>query len=114
VISSKARATVQEWGDHYALIGPYNAASAAIEFEPLPPSRFVKRLIDAMAEKQGIAVHFGRWLVKGYPRVFLLDLSSGYSKLPRWRNELQVWVPLPSRPLPSDPLALFLWSVFRF
>lgn len=89
VISSKARANVQEWGDHYALVGPYNAATAAIEFEPLPPSHFAQQVIDAMRDKQGIRVHFGRWLVKGYPRVFLLELESGYAKLPRWRTELQ-------------------------
>ena len=89
MIASKALNTVQEWGDRYALIGPYNPSTAAVEFEPLIPSDFSKRVINACKEKHGITVHFGRWLVKGYPRVFLIDTRTAYDQLPKWRSELQ-------------------------
>jgi glycogen(starch) synthase len=65
VMVSKALITVQEWGDRYALIGPYNKASAAQEFEPIPPSQLVTEVLDDLKRKHGIIVYFGRWLVKG-------------------------------------------------
>jgi hypothetical protein len=80
---------VQEWGDRYALIGPYNKASAAQEFEPIPPSQLVTEVLDDLKRKHGIIVYFGRWLVKGYPRVFLIDTNSSMHNLGKWRYELE-------------------------
>jgi glycogen(starch) synthase len=89
VMVSKALITVQEWGDRYALIGPYNKASAAQEFEPIPPSQLVTEVLDDLKRKHGIIVYFGRWLVKGYPRVFLIDTNSSMHNLGKWRYELE-------------------------
>jgi len=89
VLSSKALVTVKEWGDRYALIGPYIPASAALEFDPLPPTKFAGELISTLKQKHGIIVHFGRWLVKGYPRCFLIDPKSSAHNLGMWRHDLQ-------------------------
>lgn len=87
VMTSKARITVNEWGDRYGLIGPWSEI-ANREFEEIPPSKLSSTLIDTMKQKYGIKVYFGRWLVKGYPKVFLLDLGSSRGQLEQWRHEL--------------------------
>lgn len=71
----------------YALVGPFSDVSFR-EFEEVPPSKLVSTLIDQMQKKYGIKVYFGRWLVKGYPKAFLLDPSSSFSKIAEWRNDL--------------------------
>lgn len=89
VLSSKALVTVKQWGDRYACVGPYIPASAALEFDPLTPTKVAATLIDQLKVKHGIIVHFGRWLVKGYPRCFLIDPKSSTHNLAMWRNDLQ-------------------------
>jgi len=89
VLTTKAEVTVREWGDRFAFVGPYYQKAAAFEFEQIKPSDFVASVIEQLSLKHQIKVHFGRWLVKGYPRVFLLDLESSRHKLPAWRSELQ-------------------------
>jgi len=89
VISSKAKVTVQEWGDHYNLLGPFNASTAAIEFEPLPASELSQKILDRLRDEHSIIAHYGRWLVPGQPHVFLFELSSSFDKLPAWRRDLQ-------------------------
>eukprot|EP01125_Pyxidicula_operculata_P001266 TRINITY_DN11171_c0_g1_i1.p1 TRINITY_DN11171_c0_g1~~TRINITY_DN11171_c0_g1_i1.p1 ORF type:complete len:643 (+),score=140.55 TRINITY_DN11171_c0_g1_i1:50-1978(+) len=88
VLSSKALVTVQEWHDRYALIGPYYKKSAATEFEQIQPSTFAKHVLEKIEDKHGIKIYFGRWLIKGYPRVFLIDCASATKNLDRWRHEL--------------------------
>eukprot|EP01105_Mastigella_eilhardi_P005572 TRINITY_DN1724_c0_g1_i10.p1 TRINITY_DN1724_c0_g1~~TRINITY_DN1724_c0_g1_i10.p1 ORF type:complete len:663 (+),score=195.26 TRINITY_DN1724_c0_g1_i10:169-2157(+) len=89
VISSKAHVTVQEWGDRYAMVGIYDPQSAAVEFEELQPTKMSLKLVEALQQKYGITVHFGRWLIDGYPRCFLLDPGSSRHNLGQWRFELQ-------------------------
>uniref|UniRef100_A0A6B2KZL5 Glycogen [starch] synthase n=1 Tax=Arcella intermedia TaxID=1963864 RepID=A0A6B2KZL5_9EUKA len=88
VLSTKALVTVQEWGDRYALIGPYYKKTAATEFEPMRPSPMIQTVLEQMEEKHSIKVHFGRWLIKGYPRVLLIDMDSAMKYLDRWRRDL--------------------------
>jgi glycogen(starch) synthase len=72
----------------YALIGPYSKNSAAQEFEQIPPSTLTANVLETLRQKYGIIVYFGRWLVKGYPRVFLIDTMSSMHNLGAWRYEL--------------------------
>ncbi|KAF2073899.1 hypothetical protein CYY_004787 [Polysphondylium violaceum] len=88
VLKSKAPVTVDEYKSRYALIGPYNPETAATEFEPLIPGPLSSPVIDNMMKKYGIHVHFGKWLVEGYPKVFLIDLQSSMHKLGEWRWDL--------------------------
>ena len=72
VIRSKVPEMVQRWGGRYCMIGPYNPATASVEFEPAPLTgpfgQAAKRLQD-----EGLYVHYGRWLVTGRPHVVLLE-----------------------------------------
>lgn len=92
VISTKAFNSVQTWSENYALLGPYNPSSAAIEFEPLLPPPHSEEVIRSLSSTHGITVHYGRWLVKGYPRVYLFELNSpgiNSMKVAGWRRDLQ-------------------------
>lgn len=77
----------------YALIGPYTNSA---EFEEIPPSKLSGDVIDTVQEKYGIKVYFGRWLVKGYPKVFLIDLKSSAHRLEEWRGSLMTSFASPS------------------
>ncbi|KAM9943791.1 hypothetical protein ACTFIT_008370 [Dictyostelium discoideum] len=88
VLKTKAPVTVEEYKSRYALIGPYNASTAPTEFEPLIPGPLSSPIIENMMKKYGIHVHFGKWLVEGYPKVFLIDLHSSMHKLGEWRWDL--------------------------
>ena len=89
MISSKAHTTVREWGNRYALIGQYDQKSAAVEFEALEPTKLAKAIVNTMEKNHGVKVYYGRWLVKGYPRCFLIDVRSSMHRLGEWRWDLQ-------------------------
>lgn len=72
VIRSKAESMVERWGSRYCLVGPYNAASASIEFEERRPSGRWAQLMEAL-ERRGVRAHIGHWLITGRPRVILLE-----------------------------------------
>jgi len=78
VIRSKAESMVERWGSRYCLVGPYNPASASIEFEERRPSGRWATLMESL-ERRGVRAHFGHWLITGRPRVILLEhgLSPG-------------------------------------
>jgi len=88
VLRSKASSSVEELGDHYILIGPYNEATAKQEVEIFelpdgPLATAVQKLRDL-----GFKVVTGTWLVDGNPLLVLLDINSASWKLDRYKNEL--------------------------
>src|SRR5690349_24258165 len=66
VLRSKAAAMQTRWGDNYCLIGPYNPATAAMEFEERATEGVVREVLDRL-RNQGISCHYGRWLIPGRP-----------------------------------------------
>jgi len=90
VIRSKVPSMIENWGDRYFLIGPYNSAAAAVEFEEAPPPQQLLWPIESMRAR-GFEVHFGHWLVSGRPQVLLLNANSAMTKLAEakyflWKN----------------------------
>ena len=81
VLRSKAVAMQERWGDNYCLIGPYNPATAAMEFEERADRGNRTRGAGSIAASQGIACHYGRWLIPGRPRVILLDYRARFGRL---------------------------------
>ena len=75
VLRSKAPEMVSEWKDRYALLGPYNAGQAAIEFEEERLGDGLDEAADLLREA-GLSVHVGRWQVSGKPRAVLIDLEA--------------------------------------
>jgi len=80
VIRSKAPQMARIYGDHYYLIGPYNADTAAVEIEYAQPTGSVAVAIERL-RSLGIIVHYGHWLITGRPRVILLDFGAAMSRL---------------------------------
>ena len=72
VLRSKAPSMVDRWKDRYCLVGPYDAQTAAVEFEPAPLSGPLGQAVKQM-QAQGIETHFGRWLVTGRPHLVLIN-----------------------------------------
>jgi glycogen(starch) synthase len=80
VLRSKAPAMVQRWGERYTLIGPYNPQTAALEFEEQATEGFIRGALDRV-RNQGIACHFGTWMIPGSPQVILLDYRGRFANL---------------------------------
>jgi glycogen(starch) synthase len=78
VLRTKADSMVARWDTRYCMIGPYNPATAALEFEELPTEGIIREALDRL-RADGIPCHFGRWLVPGRPRVILLDYRARYA-----------------------------------
>ncbi|CAG5135016.1 unnamed protein product [Candidula unifasciata] len=88
VIKTKAPVTVEEWGEQFCLIGPYNEACVRTEVELLEPHLHSYRETIASMRNAGIKVYFGRWLIDGYPKVVLFDIGSAAWKLDEFKHEL--------------------------
>ena len=80
VLRTKAAAMTEKWGDRYCLIGPYNPATAAIEFEERPTEGFIRQTLDRLRDA-GMPCHYGEWLIPGRPPVILLDYRARFSCL---------------------------------
>jgi glycogen(starch) synthase len=80
VLRTKARAMQERWGDRYALIGPYDPATVAGEFEEDRPDGVFRDIIDT-ARRYGVDAKHGRWLVPGRPRTILLDYRQRFDRL---------------------------------
>lgn len=90
VLRSKAPVSTKRWGDRYCLVGPYNAKTAATEFEEIPRNGPFGRACDLM-ESRGIRVKFGRWLITGRPQAVLIDYMAHTDRVAScnyylWRN----------------------------
>ncbi len=88
VVASKAAEMVRRYPDSYFLVGPYFPAKALGVFEESVPPEHCKECFEDL-KKEGIDVHTGTWLVKGNPRVLLIDFTN-YVKN---KNEIkrQLW-----------------------
>lgn len=90
VIRSKAPRMIENWGNRYCLIGPYNPGTAAIEFEAAKPSGLIAIAL-AVLKSAGFEAHYGHWLVSGRPQVILLNTHSAMRNLTEikyflWKN----------------------------
>ena len=80
VLKTKAPAMLSRWGNNYLLLGPYNAESATIEFEPTDIDPLIRSAADSL-QSLGIVAYCGRWLIKGKPQVILFDFSARFNSL---------------------------------
>ncbi len=80
VLRTKAPAMQRVWEDRFFLIGPYNPATAALEFEERPTEGFIRQALDRLRDA-GMPCHYGHWLVAGRPRVILLDYRARFGSL---------------------------------
>ena len=81
VLRTKAASMIEKWGDRYCLIGPYNPATAAVEFEEQPTYGSIRDTLQRLKAETGVQAYFGRWLITGRPRVILVDHRSRFGDL---------------------------------
>uniref|UniRef100_A0A4W6EMN1 Glycogen [starch] synthase n=1 Tax=Lates calcarifer TaxID=8187 RepID=A0A4W6EMN1_LATCA len=88
VIQTKAKITVDEWGENYYMMGPYFEQNFKTQVEGCePPNPAIRKAMDALIHN-GCQVHFGRWLIEGSPYVILFDIGSAAWNLDRWKGDL--------------------------
>lgn len=80
VLRSKAASMLEQWGDRYCLVGPYNPMTAAYEFEEQPTEGHIRETLDSL-RRDGVPCHFGRWLIPGRPNAILLDYRARFPHL---------------------------------
>lgn len=72
----------------YCLIGIYRESAAAQEFEPFSPPPLFRETFKRLEAMRELRVHYGRWLVPGYPRCILLEISNQMSNAARCKADL--------------------------
>ncbi|CAN5744784.1 glycogen/starch synthase [soil metagenome] len=80
VLKSKAPLMVEHWGERYCMIGPYEAKTAALEFEETPPTGVIGKAVNILRD-QGLQLRHGRWMISGRPRCILIDHWQGTAAL---------------------------------
>lgn len=97
VIKTKARVTVEEYGERYCLLGPLAHKTASLEVEHLQKSHSgpLNEAIRIM-RSQGVNVVYGRWLIEGAPFVVLFDLESVRHRVNEWKSNLWETAQLPT------------------
>ncbi|MGQ0627637.1 MAG: glycosyltransferase [Phycisphaerales bacterium] len=80
VLKSKVPTMVERWGERYCLIGPWEPAKAALEFEETTPTGIIGQAVQAL-RAEGLHVHHGRWLIAGRPKVLLVEHWQGTERL---------------------------------
>jgi|SaaInlV_120m_DNA_4_1040238.scaffolds.fasta_scaffold00492_16 glycogen synthase len=79
VVKSKADLINSAYEDYY-LIGPYVENKAKETFNEETPSKELAKIFSELAG-QGITCYFGEWLIKGKPKVILMDVSKATDQI---------------------------------
>jgi len=87
VISSKAAQIMRIFKNEYYLVGPYFPKKTYGIFEETPVPEKYKISVEKL-KKEGLEIHYGKWLVKGDPNVFLID----FSKYTANKNEIKKYL----------------------
>ena len=119
VIRSKVPSMVDRWHGRYCLIGPYNQATASVEFEEAPLTGAIGQAVKQLRDL-GVGAHYGRWLVTGRPNVVLLDYLSIFNRLHEikfylWKNH-HITLPADDELMNNvvafgELVRMFLWAV---
>ena len=109
VLKSKARPTVEQYGEKYCLVGPFVKEKNKGEFEEAKvPTEWKDAFLDL--EKEGIILKFGYWTVPGNPKVVLIDFSKWMSRGDEIKKELWEKFKVDSFNSPSDYTEPLIWS----
>ncbi|VVB80993.1 Glycogen synthase [uncultured archaeon] len=95
VVQSKILPMQEYYGAGYFLVGPYFPKKAwGIFEERLPPDEC--RSAFERLKKEGIDVHFGTWITKGNPDVFLVDFTNFSAQKDDIKRNLWDWYQIDS------------------
>jgi len=86
VIKSKAAQMMKKYKNYYA-IGPYYPDKAAKETIKQEPPDFIQNVFSKL-EARGIKCYYGTWMIKGKPKVILVDPNALMGKVDDIKTEL--------------------------
>ncbi|MCK4892247.1 MAG: alpha-glucan family phosphorylase, partial [Candidatus Pacebacteria bacterium] len=75
VLSSKAKQMQKHYKNSYCLIGPYFDEKSRNVFKEEPIPDLYKSIYSEL-KNIGIVLHFGSWIIKGEPKVILIDFKN--------------------------------------
>ena len=87
VLRSRAPLNVEELGDRFALLGPYNAKTAQVEFEEQKLEGVYGRAVERI-NGMGFRVLSGRWMIPGRPQVILVDFLHSFQRIADYKYYL--------------------------
>ena len=88
VLVSKVEQMLAEYPKNYFLIGPYFPEKLKGEFQEEPAEENFKNVFQNLGQETGLRFHFGRWLIKGEPKVILIDFKDFWPKANQIKTEL--------------------------
>ena len=88
VLTSKAEQMLEQYPENYFLLGPYFHDKTKGEFEEEPPFDGLKEIFHSLETEQGLKCHFGKWLIKGEPKIILIDFKDFWPKANQIKTEL--------------------------
>ncbi|RLE46818.1 hypothetical protein DRJ22_00955 [Candidatus Woesearchaeota archaeon] len=95
VITSKAQSMIDNYGENYYLIGPYFPKKIyGIFEEEVSPDCFLG--VCEVLKKEGIELHFGKWIIKGNPKVILIDFTNFTNRKNEIKKNLWDWFKIDS------------------
>ena len=88
VLTSKSPEMKRYYGENFYAVGPYHEESASFEFEKEIPPDDIRDLIEQL-EKENIICHYGKWLIPGSPKTFLIDFSNRLNTINRIKKDMK-------------------------
>jgi glycogen synthase len=108
VVKSKVE-LMQSSYENYFLVGPYFADKAKLETQQLVPPPQLKKVFDRLA-KEGIVCYFGKWIMKGEPRVILVNPQGLIARKNDIKKDLWDWYQIDSLNSHWDFEEPMVWS----
>lgn len=108
VISSKAD-LAKQYIKNYFMVGPYFEEQAQAHFTEETPPAFLKPVCKKV-KQLGLRCHFGHWLVKGEPKVILVDFANKRSECNQIKEQLYQDFKIDSWSSPKDFDEVIVWS----
>ncbi len=95
VLESKSDCMQTEYEDNYFLIGPFLGETSFSQFEQEELPDFLKNIADEL-DKNGIEIHYGRWLIGSAPQVILVDFKNFLPEVNNIKKALWEWYQIDS------------------
>ncbi|MBW2990624.1 glycogen/starch synthase [Candidatus Woesearchaeota archaeon] len=108
VIKTKAP-YMMEYYTNYFLIGPYFKDKAEVEVQQIEPPDFLRKIFFDL-KTCGIKCYYGKWEVRGEPRVILVDFQSFFSEKDKIKTKLWEDYKVDSLSAPYDFDEPIVWS----
>ncbi len=110
VVSSKAEQVANKYKDkEYICIGPYYADKVAGHFVEEAAPEIYKDMCSSLA-KDGIILHFGKWLIKGEPQTILIDFENFKPHSAALKKDMYDAFKIDTLNSPYDFEEPFVWS----